>query len=222
MKRSLLKSQVTEAKQALYKSFPSRIIKNANESDCWHLKSLNGEKIVNSLCYFSDRGKKKVFFKIKRFSFEYFQGEELPDNLAVYSHCANQFCLNLKHHYASTTQDYLNKTKPNWIQARLGQKHKATTIALMSESHKGKTFSKESRKKMSVAKSGVRRADEVVERMKILSQGENNARAKLTEEDVIEIRVQEGQSSSEILAINYSVSASHVRSIWRRRCCKHI
>lgn len=223
MKRRLPKALVDKAKTDLRDVFISRIIKNVNEKGCWHLKSADGSKIVDFLCHFSEKGTKKIFFKAKRFSFECFNGD-LAENFAVYSSCSDKYCVNPSHHYAATTSDYLRKlTQEGKMKRRSGFKHSPKTIAKMSQTHTGKKPGKEARLKMRRAKLGVARDPELVARVaEQYFQGEKNARAKLTEQQVLEIRELKNITSSRELAKRYPVTHSHVRSIWGRKCWTHL
>lgn len=92
MKRILPKSLIDLAKSELRDSIISRISKEINESQCWHLKSVDGSKIVDAVCHFRDRGKSRIFFKAKRLVFELIKGD-LPEGFAVYSSCKKNTAL---------------------------------------------------------------------------------------------------------------------------------
>lgn len=154
--------------------------------------------------------------------FELIKGD-LPEGFAVYSSCKNKYCVNPDHHYATTPRDYISILKFfGLFKERKGYKHKPETIKKMSQKQKGKKPNDETRYKMSLAKTGVRRNPEVVVIMSENSRGENNGHSKLTEQQVFKIRSSENSFSSDELAKIYPVSSSHIRSIWRKRCWKHL
>jgi hypothetical protein len=147
----------------------------------------------------------------------------LPEGFAVYSNCDDKYCINPDHHYLSNPQTYLKKLAKNGWKPRLGFKHSPETILKMSQSHKGKKPNKAVRLKMRLAKLGVKRDPELVAKTaEKYFRGENNACAKLTEQEVLEIRSLKNKVSSYELAKNYPVTPSHIRSIWRKACWKHL
>lgn len=225
MKRLLSKSLVDQARRELSQGVLSRIIINANHNCCWHLKSIDGSKIVDAVCHFRERGTKKIFFQAKRLVFELIKGN-LPEGFVIYQNgkCNNKYCVNPDHYYASTTSDYIGILKFKGIyKGRSGKKHAPETIARMSEAHKGKKPNEQTRLKMSLRKMGVKRDPEIVSRTaEKYFRGENNARAKLTVKDVLEIRSLQNVLSSLELSKRYPVTHSHIRSIWRRSCWNHI
>jgi NUMOD3 motif len=224
MKRLLPKAEVDRAKQELRDDFISRIIKDINDKACWHLKSVDGSKVVDAIVHFSERGTKKIFFKAKRFAFECFNGD-LAEGFAVYANCDDKYCINPDHHYSSTTKDYLKKLEQEGLfKRRSGFKHSPETIAKMSQSQKGRKPTEQARLKMRFAKLGVNnRSPEVVERCaELYYRGEKNATAKLTNEQVLEIRRLEKFYTCHELADQYPVTARHIRATWRRRCWKHL
>lgn len=223
MKRQLSKSLVDQAKADLREKVIKRIIKNANDESCWHLNSIDGSKVVDAVCHFSEKGTKKIFFKAKRLVFELIKGD-LPEGFAVYQSCNNKYCVNPNHHYSTTPSDYIQILKLEGIyKVRSGFKHKSETLAKMSQSRKGRKPNKKTRLKMSLAKIGIRRNPDLVARTaEKYFRGENNACAKLTEEQVFEIRSFKNVISSRELEKRYPVTNSHIRSIWRRSCWKHI
>ena len=223
MKRLLPKTLVDKAKTDLRDVFISRIIKNTDEKGCWHLKSADGSKLVDFLCHFRERGTKKIFFKAKRFSFEYFNGD-LAENFVVYSSCDDKYCINPSHHYTSTSKDYLKKlAQEGKLRYRSGFKHSPETIIKMSKTHSGKKPSEQTRLKMRYAKLGIKRDPELVARVaEQYFRGEKNACAKLTEKQVLEIRSLKNIISSHELEKRYPVTHSHIRSIWGRNCWKHL
>lgn len=106
---------------------------------------------------------------------------------------------------------------------RSGFKHTPETIAKMSKAQKGKRISKPARLKMRLAKLGVKRDPDLVARTaEKYFRGENNACAKLTESQVLEIRSLKNVVSSRALEKRYPVTHSHIRSIWRKSCWKHL
>jgi hypothetical protein len=94
----------------------------------------------------------------------------------------------------------------------------------MSKSQKGKKPNKQGRLKMSLARLGIdNRSPETIERCaELYCRGEKNATAKLTNEQVLEIRRLEKSRTCHELAEIYPVTARHIRAIWRRRVWKHI
>ncbi len=56
MKRRLPKSVVDQAKFDLREKIIKRIVKGANSKGCWHLKSVDGSKIIDAVCHFRDKG----------------------------------------------------------------------------------------------------------------------------------------------------------------------
>lgn len=224
MKRLIPKSEVDKAKKELKNAFISRIIKNVNDNGCWHLKAIQKPGAVDFIVHFSERGTKKIFFKAKRLAFEYFKGD-LPENFVVYPKCDDKYCINPDHHYSSTSYDYLQKLEKDGVfERRKGFKHSPATIAKMSKSQKGKKPGKSTRLKMRSAKLGVNnRSPETIERCaELYYRGERNATAKLTNEQVLEIRRLEKSRTCHELAEIYPVTARHIRAIWRRRVWKHI
>jgi hypothetical protein len=217
MKRLLSKHLIDQAKVDLKDQIISRIIKDANDRACWHLKSVDGSKTVDAVCYFRKNGTGRIFFKARRLVFELIKGDLLED-FAVYSNCDNQYCVNPDHHYSLKSSDYLKR-----FEKRSNYKHSPETIAKISQANLGKKASKTARLKMSKAKIGVRRNPELVARTaEKYFRGENNACAKLTEKEVLEIRGFKDIISSYRLAKHYPVTASHIRSIWRRSCWDHL
>ena len=102
-------------------------------------------------------------------------------------------------------------------------KHSPETILKMSQAHKGKKPNKAVRLKMRLAKLGRKRNPEMVAKVaEKYFRGENNACAKLTEKQVLEIRSLKNRVSSHELAKQYPVTHSHIRSIWRKACWKHL
>jgi len=77
MKRRLPKSVVDQAKFDLREKIIKRIVKGANSKGCWHLKSVDGSKIIDAVCHSIDKGKKKIFFKAKRLVFGVTSGNGL-------------------------------------------------------------------------------------------------------------------------------------------------
>ena len=223
MKRLIPKSEVDKAKKELRDDFTSRIIKNINDKCCWHLYGIEKPKPVDFLVHFSERGTKKIFFKAKRFTFECFNGD-LPEGFVVYSNCDDKYCINPEHHYSSTVQAYLKKLQKNGLMKRRKNfKHSPETILKMSQAHKGKKPNKAVRLKMRLAKLGIKRNPEMVAKVaEKYFRGENNACAKLTEQQVLEIRSLKNRVSSNELAKQYPVTHSHIRSIWRKACWKHL
>ncbi len=223
MKRQLPKSLVDQAKADLREKVMKRIVKNANNRSCWHLNSIDGSKIVDAVCHFREKGTKKIFFKARRFVFELIKGD-LPEGFAVYQNCDNKYCVNPDHHYATTPHDYLGilRLKGSY-KGRSGSKHKPETLVKMSQSHKGKKPTQQAKLKMSLAKIGVKRDPDLVAlTAEKYFRGENNACAKLTEKQVLEIRSFKNVFSSRELEKRYPVTHSHIRSIWRRTCWDHL
>ena len=223
MKRLIPKSEIDKAKKELRDDFTSRIIKNINDKGCWHLYGIEKPKPVDFLVHFSERGTKKIFFKAKRFAFECFNGD-LPEGFVVYSNCEDKYCINPDHHYSSTVQAYLKKLQENGLMKRRKDfKHSPETILKMSEAQKGKKVGKQTKLKMRLAKLGRKRNPEMVAKVaEKYFRGENNACAKLTEQQVLEIRSLKNRVSSHELAKQYPVTHSHIRSIWRKACWKHL
>ena len=224
MKCLIPKVEIDKAKKELRDSFISSIIKDVNAKGCWHLKSIEKSKIVDFIVHFSERGTKKIFFKAKRLAFEYFKGD-LAENFAVHSKCDDKYCINPDHHYSSTFKDYINEQiKSGSRKVRSGFKHTPETIAKMSQSQKGKKPDKQARLKMRLAKLGVNhRSPETIERCaELYYRGEKNVTAKLTNEQVLEIRRLEKFCSARELSERYPVTIRHIRAIWRRRVWKHI
>jgi hypothetical protein len=223
MKRQLSKSLVDQAKTDLREKIIKRIIKDANDKGCWYLKSVDGSKIVDAVCHFRDKGTKKIFFKAPRLVFELIKGD-LPEGFAVYQNCSNKYCVNPDHHYATTPSDYIKILKFEGVyKVRSGFKHKPETLARMSQAHKGKKPTQQARLRMSLAKIGVKRDPDLVAiTAEKYFRGENNARAKLTEKQVLEIRSFKNVFSSHELEKLYPVTHSHIRSIWRKSCWKHL
>jgi hypothetical protein len=223
MKRQLSKSLVDQAKADLREKVIKRIVKNAHDRSCWHLNSIDGSKIVDAVCHFRDKGTKKIFFKARRLVFELIKGD-LPEGFAVYQNCDDKYCVNPDHHYATTPHDYLGILQLKGIYKRRSDfKHKPETLAKMSQSHKGKKPTHQTKLKMSLAKIGVKRDPDLVAiTAEKYFRGENNARAKLTEKQVLEIRSFKNVLSSRELEKRYPVTHSHIRSIWRRACWDHL
>jgi len=225
MKRLLSKSLVDQAKRDLSQQVLSRIIINANNNGCWHLKSVDGRKIVDAVCHFRESGTKKIFFKAKRLIFELIKGN-LPEGFVVYQsqNCDNKYCVNPDHHYSTTHSDYLKILEiEGTFKRRSGFKHKPETLAKMSQSHKGRKPTQQTKLRMSLAKIGVKRNPDLVARTaEKYFRGESNARAKLTEKQVLEIRSFKNVLSSRELEKRYPVTHSHIRSIWRRACWDHL
>ena len=191
MKRRLPKSVVDQAKFDLREKIIKRIVKNVSSKGCWHLKSVDGSKIIDAVCHSIDKGKKKIFFKAKRLVFELIKGD-LPEGFAVYQsqNCDNKYCINPDHHYSTTQADYLKILEiEGTFKRRSGFKHKPETLVRMSQAHKGKKPTQQTRLRMSLAKIGVKRDPDLVARTaEKYFRGENNARSKLTEKQVFEIR----------------------------------
>lgn len=105
MKRQLSKALVDQAKADLREKVIKRIVKDANDKGCWHLKSIDGSKIVDAVCHFRDKGTKKIFFKAKRLVFELIKGD-LAENFVVYSNCDNRYCVNPDHHHQASSYEH--------------------------------------------------------------------------------------------------------------------
>lgn len=224
MKRQLSKFLVDQAKLDLREKIIKRIVKDVSAKGCWHLKSVNESKIVDAVCHFRDRGTKKIFFKARRLVFELIKGD-LPEGFTVYQNCEDKYCVNPDHHYATTRSDYLGILKLKGVNnRRSGFKHKPETLIKMSECRKGKKPSELSRLKMRLARLGIdNRSPEVIERCsELYYRGEKNVTAKLTNEQVLEIRRLEKSCSASELAKHYPVAAKQIRAIWRRICWKHL
>lgn len=191
MKRQLSKFLVDQAKLDLREKIIKRIVKDVSAKGCWHLKSVDGSKIVDAVCHFRDRGTKRIFFKAKRLVFELIKGD-LPEGFAVYQsqNCNNKYCINPDHHYSTTQSDYLRILEiEGTFKRRSGFKHKPETLVKMSQARKGEKPTQQARLRMSLAKIGVKRDSDLVARTaEKYFRGENNACAKLTEKQVLEIR----------------------------------
>ena len=115
MKRLIPRFLIDKAKSDLREKVLSRIVRKANNKDCWHLKSVDESKIVDAVCHFSEKGTKKIFFEAKRLVFELIKGD-LPEGFAVYQNCDDKYCINPDHHYATTPYDYLGILKlKEWV-----------------------------------------------------------------------------------------------------------
>lgn len=126
--------------------------------------------------------------------------------------------MNPSHQYSIKSSDYLKRAE-----LRANYKHSLETRKKISRSNQGKKADKTTRLKMSLAKIGVKRDPELVARTaEKYFRGENNGSAKLTEKEVLEIRSSQKILSSRKLAKHYPVTASHIRSIWRRSCWNHL
>ncbi|MCE3232594.1 MAG: hypothetical protein K0R98_851 [Rickettsiaceae bacterium] len=225
MKRQIPKAEVDKAKEELRDAFISRIIRDVNDNGCWHLKSIvKSKEVVDFIIHYSHKGTKRIFFKAKRLAFEYFNGA-IAENFVVYPNCDDKYCINPDHHYLSTSADYLKKLEQDGIFTRTrGFKHSPQTIAKMSKAHKGRKPSKKTRLKMRLAKLGHdNRSPETIARCtELYYRGEKNPKAKLTNEQILEIRKLENLCSASELAERYPVTAKHITAIWNRRVWKHI
>lgn len=223
MKHLIPKAEVDKAKKELRDAFISRIIRDVNDKGCWHLKSIGKEsKVVTFIIHYSEKGKRQVFFTARRLAFEYFKGD-LEENFNVYSRCNDKYCINPDHHYSSHSSAYLKKlAQDGLLKGMTGRKHSPETIAKMSQVQKGKKPNKKARLKMRLAKLGRDMSPEVIERCSERARGEKNPTAKLTSEQVLEIRTLEKSCTTQELAERYPVTARHIRAIWQRRVWKHI
>lgn len=225
MKRQFPNTEVEKAKEELKEAFISRIVMDVNDKGCWHFKSIEkSKKVVDFIIHYSEKGTKRIFFKAKRLAFEYFNGA-IAENFVVYSKCNDKYCINPEHHYLSTPSDHLKKLEQGGVfKRKRGFKHSPETIAKMSKAHKGRKPGKKTRLKMRLAKLGHdNRSPETIARcIELYYRGEKNPKAKLTNEEVLEIRVLEKFCSARELAGRYPVTVKHITAIWSRRVWKHI
>ena len=225
-KNSLSSNQLKHIKQELKDIFFSRVVINVNEKGCWHLMQVFKPKPSQFIWHwhYVNGELKKTCFMARRISFEYSKGE-VPKELSVYCNCGNKYCVNPDHLYSFSIKDFSKKLRAEGLlKSRSGFKHTPETIAKMSQSQKGKKPNKKARLKMRLAKLGVStRSPETIERCaELYYRGEKNATAKLTNEQVLEIRRLEKFRTCHDLAAIYPVTARHIRAIWRRRGWKHI
>ncbi len=108
--------------------------------------------------------------------------------------------------------------------AHRGKKKSAEHRRKIGLAHKGKVMSAESRVKMSRAKYGWRPSEALTTIQREKCKGEGNGRAKLTEEQVLEIRRRyaEGSVSLIVLAEDYPVEFGTIHRIVTRQLWKHI
>jgi len=225
-KNSLSSNQLKQIKRELKDNFFSRIIKNVNEKGCWHLMQVFKPKPSQFIWHwhYVNGELEKTCFMARRISFEYSKGE-VPKELSVYCNCDNKYCINPDHLYSLSVKDFSKKLRAEGLlRSRSGFKHSPETLAKMSQAHKGKNPGRKTRLKMRLAKLGVNnRSPETIERCaELYYRGEKNVTAKLTNEQVLEIRRLEKFCSARELSERYPVTIRHIRAIWRRKVWKHI
>jgi len=129
------------------KKFLSKIVKNANSSECWYLLCDAGLQFKDFF-YF-----KRKKFRAKKFSYEYFSGKVQP-NLKVLCKCGNQLCINPQHHFTGNGSDQIKMIMDKGWKHKIGWKQSPEVIQKISETHKGKTISQELRERLRQANLG--------------------------------------------------------------------
>lgn len=141
--------------------------------------------------------------------------------------------LGMKH--SNETKEKMSESRKGENHWNYGKCHSEKTKQKISNSHKGKTYSDETKKKLSEIRKGKPRLDlkgvkqsedtirKRIEKNKIVLRGEGNPMAKLTEEDVKNIRVliQENIPLSEI-ANQYNVDYKTIYNIRNKKSWKHV
>jgi len=92
----------------------------------------------------------------------------------------------------------------------------------LSKIYKNRTFSEETRKKMSLAKKHYKPTDEQKLKNSLSNRGENNASCKLTKEKVIWLRENEGNYSVNRISKEWSMTRTSIYNILKRKTWKHI
>ena len=179
------------------------------------------KKASNCLIYYYNKGNKQVHFQSKRFSYEYFKGD-ITDKSSVYQTCGDLFCINPDHLRLKTFSESIKEHIKIHGSNQSGKKRSKKTRSKMSLSQMGKKHSEKTKLKMRDLKLGVKRKKEVLEIMSKASRGTNNAMAKLTEDDIRQIRYYHHKLSITQIATMFSISLSHTKSIIYRRSWKHI
>ena len=226
--------------------FLSKIVKNANGSECWYLLCEAGLQFKN-IFYFKRR---KI--RAKKFSYEYFSGQ-VPPNLKVLCLCGDSLCINPQHHFTGTGSDQIKLSMDRGWKHRTGWKQSAEVIQKISETHKGKVISQELRERLRQANLGKKHSLEIKQKMlqnrigigvaeparnKIAEskQGAKNWNTRLTPEDVFKIRKLAGNDNAKPkgkrtrlgdytiaeIAEMFGVSQSHVINIRKRKVWKHV
>lgn len=95
----------------------------------------------------------------------------------------------------------------------LGRKVSLETRAKLSKAHSGKKFTEEHRKNISKVKIGIKHTEEQKLKQSIRNRGQNNPNAKLTLENVIEIRNLFGKMKMKEIANKFNVSISTIEKL---------
>ena len=108
--------------------------------------------------------------------------------------------------------------------ARKGKRKNAEHRGKIGLAHKGRTFSEETRAKMRVSRGGWKPSPELTRIQREKCKGEGNGRAKLTAEQVFEIRERyaRGDTSFPKLAEEYPVTFSAIHRIVTGKTWKHL
>ena len=226
--------------------FLSKIVKNANDKDCWYLRSDDGLSFKTD---FYLNGKK---FRAQKFSYEHFV-EKVKPSLKVLCKCNDKLCINPDHHFAGNAKDQFallyqkgwrhpkgHKLSPERIEA-LRKINKGKIIPQEMRDHLrkinlGKKHSAEIRKKISANRMGVPVKEEARIKIAASKQGQKNWNTRLTEADILKIRKLAGNADSKPkgkrvklgkytiteIAEMFGISPVHVINIRKRKVWKHI
>jgi hypothetical protein len=141
--------------------FLGRVIKNQNQSDCWHF--LTADKSKPSVDFYIG----KLRMKAKRFAFEVFKNEKVPANLIVVSKCNNQKCVNPDHHVAGDYKEVRKLIRSRVGPPKKGWKQKPEAIEAIRKAHLGKKMSEELKEKIRQSHLGTKHSEETKKKMSL-------------------------------------------------------
>lgn len=207
------------------------------QNECWEWKAAR----INGYGAIGKGGKRGGYILAHRLSWEVFHKEPIPDGLFICHSCDNRGCVNPAHLFAGTRRQNVDDMLQKSRQAH-GQRQGGSKLTDKDVLEIRQLGAKGIRHEEIASKFGVNRAligyilrgkiwkhlpSDVVsyEKSKVVhGKGEQNGRAKLTEQDVTEIRrlFNTGTISMRKISIRYGVSWTTIQHIIIRKLWKHI